>query len=425
MTPCITKYMRSVLLILSFVALLFAQEKTLNDRFAFLQQVYFENQSHDYDAFLITELENFLQKYPDFSLGDQITWMYSEILFSQKHNSSALINYLKIPVLYPESKFVKDAVGRIEDILSQNKLACLIEQKEKILKYAKHNHFFETKTEAQIDLYNFLFALNLDCFNKDLLKEIYRFERSCRELNSKQDLILYWKGSLNENLGKYKTAEANFRELTILRKTSPLYPAALFRSAWIDYRRLGKFQQALDQFLQIINSFPKDEHAARAQFYLAELYADSLDSVKAGIDNYRIFLEAFPEHPLFREAFKRLTFLFLKTKRYEEAITLIGLNLNKHAGEASIYVLVDSMAQVFEKKFKNYNTAARCYVLLASFKQPSENAPRYLYQAARIYSQKLNDSGRAKDICERLKSEYPDSPYTQKCVKLLKKRIKK
>ncbi len=404
-----------------FNASALAQKATPNDRFAFLQQIYFENSTHRYDAYLLTELEAFLRTQPSFGQNDQILFMFADVLEQQKHYKRALINLLKIPVLFPKSTVRSDALQKIKQVLKKIKSGSLLEQNETLLSYARQPHYFDSNDEALLDLYNFLFSLNIPCLRRALLNELNFYETRCSAGQSQEDLVLYLKGSLLQQLGEFAAAEANFRELGSLYKKSPLLPRAYYRTALLDYKHLHKFTDAQNTFLRVINSFPTDTLAANAQFFLAELYADSLDSLSAGIDNYRLFLDAFPNHPWAGRAFKRLTFLLFKTKRHEEAITLIASNLNAHADDSTFYALVDSMAKVFRKDFKQYKYAARCYVLLASVKPQSHKAPFYLYTAAKLYLQKVKDRKRAKEICLRLQKAYKKSPYAVKCRRLLKK----
>ncbi len=417
--------MKTFVLILLLSFGLLAQNDRLNDRFAFLQQMYFENTNGIYDTFLETELQTFLQKYPRFEQRDQLLWMLAEVQLNAHKPFAAFIYYLKIPTLFPKSRIAPEARKKIRQLLSHTKNAALLEKRDSILTYINRKKYFDSPQEAAIDLYNFLFALNIPKLNRPLLNDLNTHFRSCKAQNSESDILLFLKGKLNESLGRYATAEATFRQLLALCKKSLLRADALYQTAFIDYKHLQKLEDAKNGFVQIINSFPDNENAPKAQFYLAELYADRLDSLNAGIDNYRLFVDAFPDHPLFRKAFKRLTLLLFKTKRYEEAVTLIGLHLNKHAQDSTFYSLVDSMAHIFVKRFKKYEYAARCYVLLSAANPHSARNPYYLYQAARIYRKYLKDVGRAKDICQRLRKNYPDSPYATKCQLLIKKRIQK
>ncbi len=418
--------MKTIVLILLLSFGLFAQNERLNDRFSFLQQVYFENSNGRYDSFLESELRAFLQKYPRFEQADQLMWMLAEVQRDAGQPFAALLQYLKITTLFPKSRIAPEAQKKVKHLLTQTKNASLLEERDTILTYMQGKKYFASPEEAVVDLYNFLFSLNVPKLNAPLLNDLNAYLGSCAlQTNESGDILLFLKGNLNETLGHFATAEADFRELMALYKKSLLRPEALFRSAFLDYKYLNKLEDAKNAFVQIINSYPDNEIAPQAQFYLAELYADRLDSLNAGIDNYRLFVDAFPDHPLFRKAFKRLTLLLFKSKRYEEAVTLIGLHLNKHAQDSTFYALVDSMAHIFVKRFKKYEYAARCYVLLSTANPKSTQSPYYLYKAARIYKIYLKDIGRAKDICQRLRKNYADSPYAVKCQLLIKKRVQK
>ncbi len=417
--------MKTIIITLSIVVALFAQNERVNDHFAFLQQIYFENTKGLYDNYLNAELQTFLQKYPEFDQADQVLWMLGDVQINLKRPYAAFIQYFKIPILYPKSKIAPEAISKLDDLFSRVKNAAFLEKKDTVLAYLNQTHYFDSFDEAAVDMYNFLFSLDLSKLNTPLLYDLNQFERECRLSGKHEDILLFLKGQLNESLNHYPAAEANFRQLLALHKASLLAPDALFNTGWLDYRHLNKIEEAKNAFVRIINSYPNNENAPKAQFFLAELYVRSMDSLNAGIDNYRLFVDAFPDHPLFRKAFKRLTLLLFKTKRYEEAVTLIGTHLNKHAQDTTFYALVDSMALIFFKKFKKYEYAARCYVLLASANPESAKSPFYLYQAARIYMKFLKDIGRAKDVCQRLQEHYSQSPYATKCRLLIKQRIKK
>ena len=417
--------MKSILFTLIIAFSLFAQSDHPNERFTFLQQIYFENSTGQYNAYLESELQAFLQKYPNSDQTDQVILMLGDVQFNRNKPYSAFIQYLKIPTLFPKSSLSDEARKKLNQFFKMNKNAAFLDIKDTILTYLNQKHYFETRQEAAVDLYNFLFSLELPELRLPLLRDLECFAQSCQENSAHGDIVLFLKGKLNVSLKHFSSAEADFRELLSLYKHSLLAADALFQVGWIDYKYLKKTEDAKNAFVRIINAFPNNENTPKAQFYLAELYVNRLDSLNAGIDNYRLFVDAFPDHPLFKQAFKRLTLLLFKTKRYEEAVTLIGMHLNKHAQDSTFYAVVDSMARVLKTNFRKYNYAARCYVLLASANPQSAQSPFYLYNAARIYKMNLKDIGRAKDICQRLQKSYPDSPYAVKCQLLIKQRVKK
>lgn len=400
-------------------------EAQVSEQLTFLQQMFFENSNHQFDSFLIDQFQKFLKQNPFYKQNDQIFWMYGKILEDRKDVASALIQYLKIFILYPKSNLAPEAETRIQHILEQKPLLCLIDCQQPIETYLHSNHFFENQTEALFNVYHFIFNLNFSCFDQALLTDLNLFEESCKEASFPEDLLLYWKGILQNRLKKYSMAYGQFKKLESLFPQSTLFPNALFESSMLAYRRFKRYEQARDGFVYLINHFPAEPQSALAQFYLAELYENGFDSLNTAIDNYRLFLEAFPDHPLSLEAFKRLTFLYLNTERYEEAITLMGINLNQHGEDSTVVVLIDSMANVLEKKFKKYEFAARSYILLASQLPANNRTPYFLYRAARIYAKFLKDKARAQDICNRLAKNFAESPYTEKCKLLLKQSIKK
>jgi len=395
------------------------------NQLTFLQQMFFENQGHQFDSFLIDQFQNFLRQNPNYKQNDQILWMYGKILEDQKNITAALIQYLKICLLYPKGNLAPEAKSHIQQMLAQKPLICLVDCQQPIESYLNTNHYFENQTEALFNVFHFIFNLNLSCFDQALLNDLILFEESCKENDYPGDILLYWKGFLQKRLKKFSAAYGHFKKLESLFPQSSLMPTALFESSMLAYRQFKRYEQARDGFIRLINHFPGEPQSALAQFYLAELYENVFDSLNTAIDNYRLFLDAFPDHPLALKAFKRLTFLYFKTDRYEEAITLLGVNLNKHGSDSTVVVLIDSMANVLEKKFKKYEFAARSYILLASQLPTNEQTPYYLYRAARIYLKFLKDTARARDICNRLSKNFAESPYAEKCKLLLKQAIKK
>jgi len=417
-------YFLTVCLVLA-QALQAQDEARASARLTFLQQIFFENQQHKLDEFLISECRTFLKKNPFFKQNDQILWMYGNVLENKKQTAQALMQYLKIAVLYPTGTLAQEAHDRLQHLISQKSLLCLVDCQDQLENYLNKNHFYESEAEGLFNIFNFIFSLNLSCFDRALLAELHLFEESCSTIPYSEDLLLYWKGVLQKRLKQFSPAYGNFRKLQSLFPRSSLAPAALLESSLICYKQFKELNEARDGFIQVINHFPDDPNSALAQFYLADLYENGFDSLDAAIDNYRLFLDAFPDHPLYFEAFKRLSFLYFKTDRYEEAITLIGLNLNRRPADSTVVVLIDSMANVLERKFKKYEFAARSYILLASQLPVNEQTPYYLYRAARIYARYLKDTARARDICNRLKENFAESPYAEKCKLLLKQTIKK
>ncbi len=410
---------------LTFVPVRAQDEAQANTQLTYLQQMFFENQNHQFDSFLIDQFRKFLKQNPFYSQNDQIFWMYGKILENQQKFSDALIQYLKICTLHPKGKLAPEAKAHILQILEQKPLLCLADCQPAIENYLETNHFFENLTEAIFGVFHFIFNLNLPCFDQALLNELILFEESCLDTSYPRDLLLYWKGSLHKRQKNFPDAYGNYKKLESLFPQSSLFPQALFESSLLAYHQFKDYEEARDGFIHLINHFPGESTSAEAQFYLAELYEIGLDSLNAAIDNYRLFLDAFPDHPLNNEAFKRLILLYFKADRYKEAVTLMGVNLDQHSGDSSVVVLIDSMANVLEKKFKKYEFAARSYILLASQLPVNEKTPYFLYCAARIYAKYLNDTARAKDLCNRLAENFAESPYTEKCKLLLKQTVKK
>ncbi len=388
--------------------------------FNYVQQTYLEHGSDaSWKDFLHDELVHFQERFPNDVNEDHILWMLANLNFTFDDYDAALLYYTKLIYLHPNSQFVKSVQTIMDSILNSRNSMKVIPYEEKLKFCAEKKQAFASHQEACFGWLNFIFSFEYKPFYTLLTDEITLYERIYQQSIDNGDVLCYWRAFICENRQQWPAAVGWYDKVIVLFPQSSLRDEALYHYARIYYRRLGQIDPARDAFLEVINSYPRSELAGYAQFYLAELYQDHLQNNEEALHNYRLFTEAFPDHPFNLKALERIAAITMHEEKYEEAASALMQLFKQYPDSSSAPAALEKIAEIFLVHLQNHKRAARTYVLFATTYSDHPKAAQYLYKAAELYLKRLKDRKTAEDIFQQIRSNFKDSPYVQKAKLLL------
>lgn len=388
--------------------------------FNYLQQTYLEHESDtSWENYLQNELVRFQELLPNDVNEDHVIWMLANLKFTSEDYEASLLYSTKLIYLHPKSQFLNSVKANIDSIFKSRISMGLFPFEEKFRFCAEKKQAFPSHREAFFDWLNFIFSLEYKPFYALLTDEIALYERIYRQSIDNGDVLNYWRAFICENLQQWHDAAGWYGKVFVLYPQSGLRDEALYHYARIHYRRLRQIDPARDGFLEVINSYPNSELAGYAQFYLAELYDEHPQNEEEALHNYRLFTEAFSDHPFNLRALKRIAAITLKAEKYEEAATALMQLFEQYPDSSSAPAALDTLAEIFTTHLQNYKRAANTYVLFATTYRDHPKAAQYLYRAAEIHLNQLKDRKTAEDICRQIVKIFKDSPYVKKAKLLL------
>lgn len=408
-----------ILIVYLFISPALGQDAELLG-FRHLQQIFLENDQGKMNSYLHQEFCRYLKTYPASEQEDHILWMQAETYRSAQRNEAAFFIYLKLIFFHSKSPFAEQAHEFIEKYLLQSNQIEWTEKKLRIMDMLDQKPTLQsTHQQAYWHFLAATIALDIPSLSDELLDEIQLYKDIYQTVTTNQDLISYWQGALHETLGNDYTAVAYFMQTNDLFPESFLRSEALFRAAFIEYRKLGMMEQALRKFIEIINSFPNTKPAGQAQFYLAELFADSLHNDKEAISHYRLLTEAFPNDPFCPEALRRLAKLTYRNNDFEETIAAYMQFFEQFKEDDFAPEALDWIEKIYRLHLNDWQRATNILVLFATTYPDHEKAAEHLYRAAKINYSISDKKKEVKKICQRLIEMYPDSEFAGKAEKLM------
>lgn len=406
-----------ILAILLLPLLICAQ--TLKDSdayFNFLQQLYFENTDGRYNDFLRQELQQHLRLYPLSAKQAQIFTMLAATEMKSGLKRRAFLNYLKTLFIYPKSASAQSVRKILPAVLDSLPGIQLKMNRDSILSEIVQITPLPVQ-EGWFEMISFIYSLEIDTLNLPLQKEIRNF-RAAYGIKSKNDpILLFWRARLCRNRLQRNSALACYRELLALHPNTDLKKDVLLEMGRICHYCTGKAKQALEYYLETINSFAGTEEAASAQFLLACLYEDSLNAFDLALTNYQLYIDENEGHHFYQEGLARLARLAGRLKKWPQAAGAWQLLYEQELPDSTARAVLEHLSAIYLEQEKNYEQGAKILLLYAlRFKDPEK-----MYAAARIYNSELHDHKRAKETFAKLLELFPKSEYADKAKEAVSK----
>ncbi len=413
-------YTINVLLLVMSVSLNGQQAgKEAEKRFNFLEQLYMENDRGQYDDFLIQNFDNFVLIHPNSKTDAEVLWMLGTLYEKESKPYRALLTFLKIMYFHPAYTLADSAREHIALLSRRSENPDLLEKSSFIKEKIKTPLPFENRAANHFELLSFLFTLQVPGFNRVLLEEINRYRLLYSDSNTKEDVLLFWQGQLNENLKRFWQASASYSLLLHLYPQSSLQALSLLRLGIIDYKKLGLYEQAVQHFIEIINSYPGTDIAGEAQFHLGNMNQTVLKNNEEALNNYQLLIDAFPEHTRRGESMRRCGEILEKEGRYAEAVQYYTMFYSYFSTDSLADKILLKLANLYVKQLDNPQQAASTLQTYARQFPDSPDAPSALYRAAKLYK-KMGKKSKAGETCRILLEKYPNSSFAKKAKKMLK-----
>ena len=122
------------------------------------------------------------------------------------------------------------------------------------------------------------------------------------------------------------------------------------------YVQRYQYKKAISMLQQIMAKYPQT-NAAEMAGYLIPMYLYSQGMMEEAIEDYKKFLNDFPQSSYRMSAFSSLISLYLKHNRFDEAERMLTENMGRSPGDVD---LMQKLAAVYQKKGK-YEEALKLY----------------------------------------------------------------
>ena len=122
---------------------------------------------------------------------------------------------------------------------------------------------------------------------------------------SQEQLKQFARGSLFVEQKQYEKALEIFYEITQHRKPDPLEDDTWLKIGQLEYR-LGRYQNALTAFQNVIQNYPESVHCDLAQKMIGEIYEVGLKDFSRAQQAYEVVLTSYPNSVLLEEVRKRI-----------------------------------------------------------------------------------------------------------------------
>ncbi len=390
-----------------------------NTYFTHLQQIYFENSANQYNEYLLPALKNYFVRFPQSTQEDQITFMLAKTLQKERRNFSSFYYFARLLFVYQASTLRRQAAQNADSLLLQSHNMAFHEQRDSL-----HTVFISVKpgSEEQENLFaffSFIYMLNIDSLQSDLLEDIDRYRIVYGITAPYSDLLLMWKAQIYLHKHDYFAARASLLELIALYPKSAIMPKTLLASAKLSEKPLRKYDEAREYLLKIMNDFPASEESAEAQFLLGRLYENDFKNRRLAIENYRLFIQNFPENRLRCQAFRRLAHLLEQEKIYSEALQTYMQYYQVCADSSGAADALQQILRIAKEKLHDRQRYAETLLLLAAKTENDSLSADYLYQAAETFAGLNGQSERARRTCHLIIKQFSGTKSAMRAKKLL------
>ena len=211
--------------------------------FTFLKEM-FDRHDKKLQDFLITELNHFINTFPEKNHTEDARYMLSKIYEEKGDNHKALASFLKMIYLYPNSAKKTEWADLIRNIVANEKK--YENKKSEILSVIEQQMTDNTLTDRYFDYLILLMTL-------DQPKMYDWFLSSCREFillfpeDKRNDQVTLWIAEFYSKKKKNVQAEASYLKFNLLYSESPLVPQAIFKRGALLYEKLKKSDLAIEE----------------------------------------------------------------------------------------------------------------------------------------------------------------------------------
>ena len=375
-----------------------------------------ENSDGELRAAALDDLRVFAEQHPDAPEAPEAL----SILARQGDYRQAMVDWLRLAYEYPDSEFAQRAKSEYLDLVNKKMRSKLQPGLNTLAKTPED-------TEKADRLAQMIYGLSEnsgDVLYEPLVAAVRRFQVRFSDYKD-SDRILWCLAQLHMANGKLSAVVMVYREL-LVREGSPYQEKAQFAMADLYAEKLKKYKDAVDAYQGFVERYPGSERVLSALEKLAAVYADKLEQYPLAVETYERIIKLFPKSEGALRAFNAEA----KTQRErlkqpDEAVKtyqrLAAQFLYPQAAEALM-----AAAEVCRKDLQDYKREVGLRCKIASDFPTAKEAPEQLYRAAEITEVDLKDDDGAIKLYQQVASQFAvhklGKKAAQRAVKLEKKK---
>ena len=202
--------------------------------------------------------------------------------------------------------------------------------------------------------------------------------------SSELPYVLFNKGMIqSDNFKDYDAASVTFRNFLLRYPTDTLASAAQYQIALIADNELKDWVQAVDEYQTFADTYPDKPEAIGCLMRLGEIQASQLNQLEKAVSTYHYAAQLYSKLPAAVEALERCGILYESEKKYKEAVV-------------------------------EYRSVSQTY-------PDSDRALPTLEKCVSIYSKRLKDNTKLKEVLTTIVENYPESKNAKSAQKKLSK----
>lgn len=380
----------------------------------------------DFSDILITELNEYIRRFPDAANLDDMHFKMASIFSDNKKPLESFFTHLQFVYFYPNSKHLSVVKDRLRTLLIQDSKFKDVKDKvetilnPKILEDTREARHFTFLRDAR--------DYNLPAMAKLLIHSCEEFVREFPK-SPKAEETLFWKAELLAKDQQYERALAEYLKVTYLHKQGLLVTASKLRMAELFTERLKMHQNAILTLEEFLLEFPDDPQAPYAQMRMAKIleqekktYLEAINAYTAVAKRYPTSVEAVPA------LFEAARLYEEKFKEYDQAIRVYTEIVRDFPKDLKAPYALAEAARIYEKRLNDDFNAASVYYKVYGLYPESQIAAASLYAAAEIHEKRLKDLQKAMEYYRLVVDKYPNDTLASKAsgrIEKLSKEINK
>ncbi len=365
------------------------------------------------NSLTISELKYYVANFPALAKADECILRIAALRTQEGDELLALVTYLKMLALYPQSELVPKAQAGMKGLEKEVSKDIY----EKIMKLPPAEA--KSRTERFYKYLNDLHTLNYSKLNPFCLEQQEEFLRLYKD-STEAFAVMTMRAETYLRLEKYYEAVATYLKLT---QIYPLYPevsklADAYYSAGdiLAGKEVKDYAKAIKKKKKGINLLPKYKQASAYLLTIARTYEDKLKTSEKAISTYRNLVNTYPESIEAPTALAELGHLYKKLKQNPEAINTHEELVKKYPKDSTAPRALIWISAIYEET-GDYPKAIASYLRLAAEYPTYEKVPEQLFRAGDLCEKQTKDNTKALEIYQQITKQYPGDKFAESANK--------
>lgn len=353
---------------------------------------------------LVRELQVYIGLYEELEGVDEAQYMLADTYRKQNEYGKALVGFLKLLCLYPNSRYAPYSKGVVSELTNKK----FKDQKDAILEVIEAAGKVGDRASLNYRLIKGLYKIEADELYGIFIDECRDFMRRS-PTSAKVDEVQLLMSDLYRRNEKPHQAIAGYDKVLAVYPESALRPAARLNIGHVRYQNFEEYEQAIRDYQRVADDYPETPEVLVAYKNMAKISEEKLKRYPSAIFYHEKIVEKYPgtDHAL--EAFYSIARLYeTKLKGYRMAVKAYKRVADMFPGKEAVEAL-HRAAEIAEKRLKDYPQTISLYELFVQRYPQHEKAPEALFQVGEIYEKRLKDTQKAIDAYKRIASNWPDS----------------